>query len=189
MAAPSAIAHADVETAKAVAPVRGTWPVRLLGAASEVADQPQLITLCAATFAAGLLLRDRRLADTGGRMLAAELIATGLKSLVKANVDRTRPYVVADGGEHVLEPGHSRESRDNSFPSGHTAGAVAVARAVARGYPDHAVAAYATAGSIAAIQIPRCRHYPSDLAAGAVVGLAAEAIVAAGARLAAKLAR
>lgn len=27
------------------------------------------------------------------------------------------------------------------------------------------------------IQIPRCAHYPSDIIAGAVVGLAAEAIV------------
>ena len=61
------------------------------------------------------------------------------------------------------------------FPSGHTAGAVAVARACARHYPPARAPAYAWAAGVAAAQVPRCAHYPSDVAGGALVGLAAEA--------------
>lgn len=178
MAARSGIAQAEVKAAEAVASARHAPLVRGLGLLSEAADQPPLIALCASVLVAGLVRRDARLADAGGAMLAAELLATGLKDAVKANVDRTRPHVVADGGAHRLEPGHSDASALNSFPSGHTAGAVAVARAIARKAPRYAPAAYAAAAAIAAIQIPRCRHYPSDLAAGAAIGLVAEAVTA-----------
>ena len=183
MTARSKVEQADVKVAKVVAPARETWTVRLLGMASEIADQPQLITLCVATLGAGLALRDRRLANAGGRMLAAELVATLLKDAVKANVDRTRPHVVVDGGAHRMEQGHSHESAYNSFPSGHTTGAVAVARAVARSYPDRALAATLAAGAVAAIQVPRCQHYPSDLAAGGAIGLVADALVQGAERL------
>ena len=169
--------RADSAATHAVAPARGSLVVQALGTASEIADQPQLISTCAALFAAGLLLRDGRLARAGGRMLAAELLATQIKSFVKHRVDRSRPHVEEDGAGYEMKPGDDPAPEANSFPSGHTAGAVAVARAFAREYPEHAAPAYVTAGAIAAVQIPRCKHYPSDLAAGAVIGLAAEQIV------------
>lgn len=175
--------RADLAVAAAAAPARGTMAIRLLGAISEVADQPPLITLCAATMVAGLVSRNRRLANVGGRMLAAELLATALKSAIKKRVDRTRPHAVLDGQDYAMEPGDSPESRNNSFPSGHTAGAVAVARAIARTYPDGAVTAYVTAAAVAAIQIPRAKHYPSDIAAGTAIGLAADWMVAGSERL------
>ena len=110
-------------------------------------------------------------------MLAAELLATQMKSFVKHRVDRSRPHVEEDGGDYRMQPGGDPSPEANSFPSGHTAGAVAVARAFVRDYPDHAPVAYGTAAAVAAIQIPRCKHYPTDLAAGAAIGLAAEAMV------------
>ena len=177
------VEQADLKVARAVAPVRRSLPVRVLGKASELADQPPLITICAATMLWGLLRGNRSLANAGGRMLAAELVATALKSAVKHQVDRTRPRVVVDGGDYRLEHGHDHAAEANSFPSGHTAGAVAVARAVARSYPDQRAAAYLGATAVAAIQVPRCQHYPSDLAAGAVIGLAAEAGIAGAERL------
>ncbi len=168
---------ADLAVAKAAAPMRGHPVTRALGALSELADQPPLIAICAATLAAGLVRRDATLARAGARMLGAELLATVLKSAVKHRVDRTRPRVVAGGGAYKLEKGHSHASAVNSFPSGHTAGAVAVARALAREYPSAEAPANAAAAAVALIQIPRCQHYPTDLAAGALVGLAAEAAV------------
>ncbi len=168
---------ADIAVAKAAAPLRDTIIVRALGKASEIADQPPLIALCAATFAAGLILRNGRLARAGGRMLAAELLATKLKSLIKHQVDRTRPHVIANGGRYQAKKGHDHASAMNSFPSGHTAGAVTVARAYAREYPEHAGAAYGAAAAIGAIQIPRSKHYPADIVAGAIVGLVAEKAV------------
>jgi membrane-associated phospholipid phosphatase len=171
------VEHADIAVLEATSDLRHTPPVKLLGTLSEVADQPQLISICAATLAAGLLMRRPKLAVAGARMLATELLATKMKSAVKHRIDRTRPRVIDDGGDYEMKRGKTKSSEMNSFPSGHTAGAVGVARALARSYPDLATPAYATAGAIAVIQIPRCQHYPSDLAAGAAVGLAAELVV------------
>lgn len=177
MTEPSKLEKVDIAVGEAAAPLRKRDPVRMLGWLSELADQPPLITICVATGGIGLVTGNRRLARAGGGMLAAELLATELKGLVKHRVNRTRPHVVADGGSYTLEPGKDHDGDLNSFPSGHTAGAVAVARAFGREYPEHRLYAYAAATAVAAIQIPRCQHYPSDLAAGAVIGLIAETVV------------
>ncbi|MDB5689920.1 MAG: phosphatase family protein [Sphingomonas bacterium] len=175
----SAIERADVEVTKAAAPYRHTLPVRIAGQLSELADQPPLISICAATLALGLVTGDRRLARSGGRMLASELLATAIKSAVKKSIDRTRPKLLVDEGRYRMAPGSTDEHPINSFPSGHTAGAVTVARAFARDYPEHAGVAYLAASAAALVQIPRCTHYPSDLAAGAAVGIVAELAVSA----------
>ena len=176
--------------AAAVGSARASPLVRLLGAVSEIADQPPLIALSAGTMLVGLFTRNPRLAQAGGRALAAELVATAIKGAIKRRIDRTRPHVVLDGGAYTMEPGDSAAGEITSFPSGHTAGAVAVARAVARTYPDRAAAAYGAAAAAAVIQVPRAKHYPSDVAAGVVIGLAADWLVARSERLlATRLAR
>jgi membrane-associated phospholipid phosphatase len=175
----SMIERADVEVTKAVAPYRNALPVRVMGQVSELADQPPLISICTATMALGLISGNRRMARSGARMLASELLATAIKSAVKKSIDRTRPKVLVDEGHYRMEPGTTQEHLQTSFPSGHTAGAVTVARAFARDYHEHAGAAYVAAGAAALVQIPRCTHYPSDLAAGAAIGLVAELAVSA----------
>lgn len=164
----------DVAVAMAAAPARGTLLVRGIGLLSEAADQPPLISACAAVAAAGLLARNPRLARAGTRMLLAELLATQIKGMIKARIDRTRPKVVAEGRDYRAEPGNDESHELNSFPSGHTAGAVAVARAFARIYPDRAGTAYALAATVGIVQVPRSKHYPSDVAAGAVIGVVSE---------------
>ena len=48
---------------------------------------------------------------------------------------------------------------------------------MARDLPQTAVPALAIAAMIAGIQVPRGKHYPIDVAAGAVLGLAAACVV------------
>lgn len=172
-----ALEKLDLTVADAAAEVKDAPLVRLLGTLSEVGDQPQMRTLCAGVIAAGWWRGDGRLAAAGVRMLAAHTLATAAKSFVKARVDRTRPWLLADEGRYETGTRGIRQSAHSSFPSGHTAGAVAVARAFARAYPHRALAANAAAGAIALVQIPRCAHYPSDVGAGALIGLAAEWLV------------
>ena len=143
---------------------RDTWPVRLAGAVSEIGDQPQMRLLCAATVVIGLVRRDARLAKTGLRMLAAHTLATWGKGAVKAVVDRTRPD--SEGEGYRFGPGDSDAHAQNSFPSGHSAGAVAVAHAFGRAYPEHAGKALGAAAAIAAVQIPRGTHFIGDVLAG-----------------------
>ncbi|WP_419816826.1 phosphatase PAP2 family protein [Glacieibacterium sp.] len=174
MTTPSDPEQADIAVANAVEPLQDTAPVKALGWASEIADQPQLISSCIAVGVAGLVLGSRRLARTGGRMLAAELLVTKLKSLIKHRIDRSRPAELAKGHGYTAEAGNDTSSEMSSFPSGHTGGAVAVARAFARDYPEQAVVGYGVAAAIAVIQVPRGKHYVSDLIAGALLGVAAE---------------
>ena len=56
-------------------------------------------------------------------------------------------------------------------------GAVAVAGTFARDYPEYKVAGYAAAAYVALMQVPRCKHYPSDVGAGALLGLATAWVV------------
>lgn len=172
-----AIEQADLAIAEKAGELRKHPVVEALGAASEMADQPPLIALSVTTIVAGLVLRRPQVAAAGLRMISAHFLATAIKSGVKRSVDRTRPYVLAEEGEYAIEEGGSHDPRLNSFPSGHTAGAVAVAEAVARTFPRVAWPARAWAVVIAAIQIPRCAHYPSDIAVGATIGLAGDRLV------------
>jgi undecaprenyl-diphosphatase len=166
--------EADVAVAEAVVPFRETLPVRALSWLSELGDQPQMRILCAAVIGAGLVRRDLRLAGTGVKMLAAHQLATASKNFVKQRVDRTRPRQVVQGkGSHRMKPGRDDSKEETSFPSGHSAGAAAVAHAFAREYPEYRAAAYGAGGLIALAQIPRCAHYPTDVGAGLAIGLAA----------------
>ncbi|WP_165961158.1 phosphatase PAP2 family protein [Qipengyuania sediminis] len=172
-----AVEDVDIAVAQRAATIEKRPLVRWLGRASEMADQPPLVAISLATLAAGLLLRRPVLAVAGARMLATHAVATGMKAQVKRAVDRTRPYVLAEENRYVVRKGEENESRFNSFPSGHTAGAVAVAQAIARTHAPAGLPARLWAVAIAVIQIPRCAHYPSDVAAGAAIGLGADRLV------------
>lgn len=170
------ISKVDAKAAKASRPLQKSRAMKVLGAISDVADQPPLYRISGVIALAGLLTANRRLARAGVRMFASEWLATKIKSAVKHRVDRDRPGEVAAGSGDIRR-GRSRAKELSSFPSGHTAGAVAVAQALSREYPEYRVAATTTAAAAALLQIPRCQHYPSDIAAGAGIGLIAEAII------------
>jgi membrane-associated phospholipid phosphatase len=142
-----------------------------MGAASEIGDQPQMRLLCAANIGIAVIRRDNRLLKTGIKMLSAHTLAIWAKSGVKSVVNRTRPE---SGDDPAVRWGDSDAHEENSFPSGHSAGAVSVAEAFARNYPNHALAARTAAFVVAAVQVPRGTHYAGDVAAGVVIGFAAE---------------
>ncbi len=151
--------------------------VRAVRAIGTLGDQPPMLALSATLLAQGWRDDDRRLMRAGTRMLASELVTIIIKDLVKRAVTRTRPHLLRDEGRYEVRTGGPRDGAYSSFPSGHTAGAVAVARALTREYPQTAIPAYALAATVAVGQIPECAHYPTDVAAGAMVGLASELIV------------
>lgn len=163
----------DVDAARAAARHRHHPLVKTLGAFSELADQTQLTALCGAVIAGGMIAGRSDIARTGVRMMAAHLLANTVKRGIKNRMRRTRPAEMVKRRDYEFEPGETEGGHDTSFPSGHTAGAVAVAGIVARDRPDLAPVAAGLAVLIAGVQIPRARHYPADVLAGAALGLAA----------------
>jgi membrane-associated phospholipid phosphatase len=172
-----ALLNIDSEARERAIPHRKDAPVKALSWYSEIGDQPQLRTLSAGLVAAGTLRRDRRMMRAGVRMLLAHELATFAKNFVKKRVDRTRPNRADDREDQKAELGRSEDKDETSFPSGHSAGATAVAAAFAREYPEYKIPAFAAGGLAALAQIPRCAHYPTDVGAGIAIGAAAEACV------------
>jgi membrane-associated phospholipid phosphatase len=173
------IEHADVALSVEAARLRGHPATRVMGALSELADQPPTFTLTALAALAGLALGRPRLARGALRGFAAAAVATAAKSAIKATVVRTRPYVLLDEGRY--ETGLSGEGTDggpwHSFPSGHTANAVAVACAASRVAPEQAAPLALAALAVGVVQVPRGAHHALDVVAGALVGWASEAAV------------
>ncbi len=147
--------------------------IRAAGAVSEIGDQPPMIALSVGTALAGAVRQDRRMVRAGVRMLVAHAFATWTKQAIKAGIVRTRPATAQKHGYHS-DTGKDTDHAVSSFPSGHTAGAVAVAQAVARDYPAAALPVRGAAAAVALIQIPRAKHFLSDLVVGAVIALVAE---------------
>lgn len=149
-------------------------PVKALTPLAKLADEPPLAWLSVGTLAAGALLRKPALIRSGARMLASHLVATGMKTVAKAGVDRARP---STGAAPHVGKGHGTDDTDrNAFPSGHTAGAVAVAQAVAHEIPVAGAPVRGLAALAGGLQVPRGAHYVTDVVAGAAIGWLAERI-------------
>jgi len=149
----------------------GRWTARF----AELGDQPQLIALTIGVVATGLIRRDERMTRTGLRMLTAHSLATMAKLLVKDQVDRTRPGALKEKS-YRMEEGDSQDGRLRSMPSGHSAGAAAVAGAVAVDYLSAAAPAGLAAAAIAAAQPASRNHYVTDVLVGLGVGAAVSGV-------------
>lgn len=165
------LAAADVAIADAAVARREQPVVKAAGRLSGLADQLPLFAICGATLAVGLLVRDRRLARAGLRMLAAEAAATGIKTLMERGMERGRASQLVDRGQQGADPDQG------STPSGPAAGATAVANAVAKEFPALGPVVYTIATVVGAAEVPRSRHYPSDVLMGAAIGKFAGVVV------------
>lgn len=177
MAALNELEHADVAAGLKLARFRSEPVVKAVAKAGELSDQEPLYALSGAVMVIGLVSRNRRLAVAGGRMLGSALLAAALKSLVKRSVTRTRPHVVMDEHRYASAAGGSERKPEQSFPSGHAAGAAAVARALTRVYPQAGAAVTGATALVGLSRVMKGAHYPGDVLAGALVGLIAEAVV------------
>lgn len=166
---------ADESVANALAPYRKTAVVRAISLFGKLGDQPPLRMLCVAVLAAGAVGRRPALVRAAARMLVAHTVATSAKDIIKHRIDRTRPNDREDSAGHRITAGRSRAKKHTSFPSGHSAGVIAVARAYGREFPAQGQAAAMVAVAVSLAQVVRGSHYPSDVAAGLAIGTVGEA--------------
>lgn len=117
-----------------------------------------------ATYAIGRVTRSPTVTLVGADLLQAQLLSQALTAAVKVSVRRTRP----DGTQY-------------SFPSGHASVTFASATVLQRnlgwkvGIPAYGVATY-----VAASRIQETRHFLSDVAFGAAIGIMAGRTVTVG---------
>jgi membrane-associated phospholipid phosphatase len=170
----SEVEKADIAVGKKIASKRHHPAVKAAASAGEFGDQGPLYAMATGVLAVGVASRDRRVTDCGLAMVAAIAIADLGKRITKRLVRRTRPHVLLEEGRYDADTGGSDRKPEQSFPSGHTACTVAAARALSRHYPETVPVAAAATALIGLSRIAEGKHWPLDVAAGAVIGLAAE---------------
>ncbi|WP_405689431.1 phosphatase PAP2 family protein [Streptomyces sp. NBC_01185] len=150
------------------------WDTRTIGTplslVEEAAEHTKLWCGTAAALAVLGGRRGRRAALSG---LAAMALAQLLSNAVcKQLVERPRP----PKGWIPHDEVHDRPA-SSSFPSGHTAAATAFTAAVALTWPVVGAACTVPAAMVAVERVHSGAHYPSDVAAGAAIGLASSWII------------
>ena len=97
----------------------------------------------------------------------AGLLALLVNAVVSAIYFRPRPFVTLAGHVHLLVA----HAADASFPSDHTAGSFAFAAAMAFAGGAWSIAFYILAAMVAIARVFVGVHWPTDVIAGALVGI------------------
>ena len=92
----------------------------------------------------------------------------GCVSLLQTLVARPRPY--QETGANI-QPLRAKDSQNNSFPSRHTASAFVIGMVTLSACPWAGIACFAAGLYIAIVRFLFGVHYPSDLLAGAILGV------------------
>lgn len=124
--------------------------------------------LAAGSIGYGILSKDKSLREKGYELVLSMGISAIITQSLKYTIDRTRPADKYPNDVFVDKPVHGR-----SFPSGHTTIAFATATTVTLQYKKWyiAVPAYLWAGATGYSRMYAGEHYPTDVLAGAAVGI------------------
>lgn len=119
--------------------------------------------------AGGIIADDKRMRQNALYVASSSAVNVLFTMLIKKVVKRPRPFLANVKIRAVYQPSHY------SFPSGHTSTAFTTATALSQAYPKWyvIVPSYLWAGSVGYSRLYLGVHYPTDVAAGAVLGTGA----------------
>lgn len=146
---------------------------------AEMIASPGAIVFGGSLYAVGLITRKPTVADLGWHTLEALAVSGQVTGLLKGVFGRSRPYA-ADGNARDFDLGGGFGSATRrSFPSGHTSMAFTFASVVAeetshrwpRAHRFVAPLAYAAATSVGLARMYNDKHWASDVALGAAIGV------------------
>lgn len=114
----------------------------------------------------GLIRNDDKMLRNAFVMAAASIVNEGVTYALKYSINRDRPF------ETYPEIVKKAKAGSPSFPSGHTSSAFATATSLSLSYTKWyiIVPSFAYAGTVAYSRMCLGVHYPSDVAAGALIG-------------------
>jgi membrane-associated phospholipid phosphatase len=152
--------------AQASGDTHGVWQ-----AFTRLGDAGPAIAITGATWLAARWTGHTHLQHTTSLAAEAMLDAAVDSTILKFVTHRPRPAAGGTGDFFVSHPPPGQSS--DSFPSGHSMGAFAVATVFARSYSGNRAVpwlAYGGATMIGLSRIALGRHFPSDVLVGAVLG-------------------
>jgi membrane-associated phospholipid phosphatase len=130
------------------------------------------VAAAGAALLGGTIRHDEHLRETGALAMTAMIDTQLLTTFIKYSTDRARPSATgATPSSGTFWPnGHSFAA--DSFPSGHTANAFAVAHVIADEYPGWKVklAVYSLAAATGFERVAGREHFPSDVLVGGALG-------------------
>ncbi|MFH8805411.1 phosphatase PAP2 family protein [Streptomyces sp. NPDC017936] len=139
---------------------------KVLSAVEEAAEGTKLWCTAAGVMAWRGGWRGRRAAAAGvAAVVVAQLVSNGVCKQVTGRRRPPKEWIPHDEVEDRPD--------SSSFPSGHTAAALAFTAAVAPAWPLAGALCAVPAAAVAVERVQSGAHYPSDVAAGAAIGLAA----------------
>lgn len=128
---------------------------------------PVTIAVPLGFFITGIATKNKEVKKKSYAMAAALLVTNGITGGLKYSINRPRPFVT-----YPLLIEKKSSGGSPSFPSGHTTTAFATATTLSLNYPKWyvIVPAYLWAGSVGYSRMYLGVHYPSDVAAGILIG-------------------
>lgn len=116
---------------------------------------------------AGLIKKNNETLKSGIVIIGAEAAALIVTEALKYSVDRTRPFVTYPDITRKISV------NDPSFPSGHTSNSFSLATSLSLEYPKWyiIIPSFSWAGTVSYSRMALGVHYPSDVLAGALIGI------------------
>lgn len=139
---------------------------------SRVGGSYGLLAISGGMFAAGAMGEDTKLRRAGLASGEAAVHSFAVTYVLKLAATRERPFG-GSGRGHFLSGFDQVKKGNNSFPSGHSMGAWALASTISHQYGEKKYVpwlAYGMAGAVSVARVAAERHYVSDVVMGAGLG-------------------
>ena len=174
---PFLVLYIDGPAKSFVVSVQSDWGLQVATVITTMGYGLADAAIAGTLFVIGLMAGKPREALAGRLGLFAVIISGLFGQLFKHLFCRARPLTEKSGEFFSEFPCLGKGAGFISFPSGHSITAFALAFVLARVYPRYAVLFYGLAVLVALSRVYLAKHFPSDVVAGAVVGILAGWIV------------